>query len=364
MAEIATGGESAFGLSRPPGNQSARNPVRPEPSLPGVRPPMKKVDVWPLLTAESQQAALKSQELHAAMNDLPSHPVAAARLGYQRERRHWNAFPAEVAKVEDLAFDTGHPGVVPAETSGRVKLRLYHPAPESRRPLVIYLHGGGYILGDLDTHDRIMRLIARESGWAVLGVDYTLAPEAKFPTQTMQITAVAENLAAILEGRSVDSARFAFAGDSAGANLSLSTTLELRERGGQLPVGLLLYYGGFGLKDSASRRLYGNRWDGLQEREMEAYQTAYCRRPEDRDDPRYNCLKADLAGLPPCFVAFAPLDPLRDDSLALAEGLALDGVRCELKRYEGVLHGFLHYSGVEPKALQAIRDGAAFLATL
>ncbi len=316
---------------------------------------MKKVDVWPLLTEESRAAALKSEELYAAMTDLPSHPIAAARLGYQQERRHWNAFPAEVAQVENLTFDTG---------LGEVKLRLYHPRPEQRVPLLVYLHGGGYILGDLDTHDRIMRLLALESGWAVLGVDYTLAPEAKFPTQTRQIAAVVENLVPLLGPRPVESARFAFAGDSAGANLSLSASLELRGRGGPLPQGLLLYYGGFGLKDGASRRLYGNKWDGLGQREMEAYQTAYCRQPADRDDPLYNCLAADLAGLPPCLVAYAALDPLRDDSLALAEGLALDGVRCELKAYDGVLHGFLHYSGIEPKALEAIRDGAAFLNAL
>lgn len=316
---------------------------------------MKKVDVWPLLTAESRQAAEKSAEIYRSLTGLPSHPVAAARLGYRQERAYWNAFPAEVAAVEELAFDGG---------AGAMKLRLYRPAAAGRLPLLVYLHGGGYILGDLDTHDRIMRLLARESGWAVLGVDYPLAPEAKFPTQVEAIATLASRLAEVLGEREIETRRFAFAGDSAGANLSLSTTLVLRDRGAPPPLGLLLYYGGFGLKDGPSRRLYGNALDGLGERELEAYQTAYCRRPEDRNDPRYNLLAADLSGLPPCFVAAVPLDPLRDDSLALAEGLALEGVRCELKRYEGVLHGFLHYSAVEPKAMAAIRDGAAFLATL
>lgn len=316
---------------------------------------MKKVDVWPLLTAESRQAALKSAEIYEALTDLPSHPVAAARLAYSRQRAYWNAFPAEVAAVEELAFTAD---------GSTMNLRLYRPAAEGRLPLLLYLHGGGYILGDLDTHDRVMRLLARESGWAVLGVDYPLAPEAKFPTQLLAITTLIERLAEVLQGREIATARYAFAGDSAGANLSLATTLELRGRGAALPAGLLLYYGGYGLKDSASRRLYGNRWDGLGEREMEAYQTAYCRKPEDRDDPRYNCLAADLAGLPPCFLGVVPLDPLRDDSLALAEALALEGVRCVTKHYGGVLHGFLHYSAVEPRAMEAIRDGAAFLATL
>jgi len=313
---------------------------------------MKKVDVWPLLSEESRAAALKSEALYAAMTGLPEHPVAAARAGYNAERRHWNSFVCAVAQVENMTF---------ASAEGEVKLRLYHPAPVARRPVAIYLHGGGYILGNLDTHDRIMRLLAHESGWAVLGVDYALAPERKFPTQILQIAAVAENLGTILAPYAVDTGRFAFAGDSAGAALSLGTTLELR-RGPARPEALVLYYGGFGLKDSPSRRLYGNKWDGLLERDLATYQSAYRRTPEDGEDPRLDPLRADLAGLPRSFIGAVALDPLRDDSIALAEALALDGVPHEIKVYEQVLHSFLHFSAIEPRALTAIRDGARFLA--
>ncbi len=314
---------------------------------------MRKVDVWPLLTAESQAAALKSQELYDAITGLPDHPVAAARLGYGIERKFWNAFPAEVARVEDLTHDSGE--------HGTVKLRFYHPAPGKTLPVILYLHGGGYILGNLDTHDRVQRLLARESGWAVLAIDYTLAPEARFPTQVLQAASVARNLASLLAGRGVDTARFAFAGDSAGANLSCATTFELAATGGPKPAALLLYYGGFGLKDSPSRRLYGNKWDGLEEKQLGFYRSTYLAQDAQATDPRYDILRGDLSLLPRAFILACRLDPLCDDSLALAKGLEVIGAPHVLSIYEGVLHAFLHYSGMEPKALQAIRDGAAFL---
>ena len=314
---------------------------------------MQKIDVWPLLTPESQAVSRKSRELYAAVTGLPEHPVAAARAAYLVERRHWNGFPAAVAKVEDLSTDTGH---------GSVKLRLYHPAPGERRPLLVFLHGGGYILGNLDTHDRVQRLLAIESGWAVLGIDYALAPEHKFPTQILQIVGVLERLERLLAGHDVDTARgFALGGDSAGANLSMGTSVELRSRGRALPRGLLLYYGGFGLKDGTSRRLYGGDLDGLGERELEMYYSAYRRSAEDSADPRHDILRGDLAGLPPAHLVAVKLDPLCDDSVALAEALKVVGVPATLSVYEGVLHGFLHYSAVEPRAMQAIREGAAFL---
>lgn len=313
---------------------------------------MRKIDVWPLLSEESRAAALKSQELYAALTGLPDHPVAAARAGYNAERRFWNAFPAEVAQVRDLEHDTGH---------GRVKLRFYHPAPGQRLPVLLYLHGGGYILGNLDTHDRVQRLHARETGWAVLAIDYTLAPEARFPTQVQQAAAVARDLPRLLAEEAVDPARFAFAGDSAGANLSCAATFELAASGGPRPEALLLYYGGYGLKDGLSRRLLGNKWDGLEEKELGFYRGTYLREESQASDPRYDILRGDLALLPRSFVLACRLDPLHDDSAALAQGLGLAGVAHTLTVYDGVLHSFLHYSGLEPRALQAIRDGAAFL---
>jgi acetyl esterase len=209
-------------------------------------------------------------------------------------------------------------------------------------------------VGSLDTHDRIMRLLAKAADRTVIGVDYPLAPEHKFPLALDLVMAFCRELAA-------GAGAIALAGDSAGANLALAVALALR---GAVPIeALLLYYGAFGLRDSASRRLYGGEIDGLGEAALDFYRDAYLRSPADRRDPRHDLLVNDLAGLPPTFVAAAAFDPLLDDSHALAGGLAAASVRHRLMIYEGVLHGFLHLSRTLPTAHEAITAGGRFLAT-
>lgn len=318
---------------------------------------MPKVDIWSRLTPQSQAAVEQSRALYAGLKTEAQGALAVLRAGYNHERRYWNAFPVELSTVLDLALDTDH---------GRVPVRMYRPSVAATLPALVFAHGGGYILGNLDTHDRICRLLAQHSGWAVLAVDYALAPEQQFPVQPDQLFAVLRHVAAHAQQLGVDAARMAVGGDSAGAHLSLGAALDARGAG-RLPAvcAQLLYYGGYGLKDSASRRLYG--WadlDGMDEKDSAAYRDHYLARPEDRDHPRANLLRSDMAGLPPAFIGAVAYDPLRDDSLVLAEFLQERGVPHRLVVYEGVLHGFLHYSALEPKAMQAIADGAAFLREL
>ncbi len=318
---------------------------------------MPKVDIWSRLTPQSQAAVEKSREQYA---NLPRQPGAATdalsvmRAGYNHERRYWNAVPVELHAVRDLSLDTPH---------GNVPLRLYKPTDAAVLPVVVYSHGGGYILGNLDTHDRICRLLAQKSGWAVLAVDYTLAPEKKFPVQSEQVFAALTHVATHAAELGLDARRIAVAGDSAGAHLSLGASLQARASGNQPRIcAQLLYYGGFGLRDSASKRLYGwSDLDGLGDEDGKIYKSHYMARPEDRDDPRADLLASDMAGLPPTFIGAVAYDPLRDDSLALAAFCKERGVAHTLKVYEGVLHSFLHYSRLEPIAMQAIEDGAAFL---
>ena len=318
---------------------------------------MPKIDIWSSLTPQSQAAVEKSRELYASLVIEPgaaTDALSVARAGYNHERRYWNAVPVALPSVQELALQTEH---------GRVPLRLYKPTEDQSLPVVLYAHGGGYMLGNLDTHDRICRLLAQKSGWAVLAVDYTLAPEKKFPVQSEQVFAALEYVASHASELGLDVQRIAVAGDSAGAHLSLGTSLRARAAGNQPAIrAQLLYYGGFGLKDSASKRMYG--WadlDGLGDEDAKVYTSHYMAKPEDRDDPRANLLASDMAGLPPTFIGAVAYDPLRDDSLALAEFCKERSVPYTFKLYEGVLHSFLHYSRLEPIAMQAIEDGAAFL---
>lgn len=310
---------------------------------------VQRSDIRGRLLPEMRAALAKSEQLYAELGPLPDDPIAAARTAYDAERRFWNAEPAPVAETRDLTIETA---------LGPLRGRLYRPALAPTACLTIYLHGGGYVVGGLDTHDRITRLLARGSGHPVLSVDYGLSPEHKFPWALDQVGALRDSLAARQVHPDVAGDAIVLAGDSAGAHLALGTAIgrpDWRLR------GLLLYYGAFGLRDSAARRLYGGEIDGLAPDQLAFYRDAYLRGPEDERDPRYDCLSADLSGLPPCFVGAVELDPLRDDSLALAEALSLAGLPHRLARYDGVLHGFLHYSRMLPLASQALAEGADFI---
>jgi acetyl esterase len=308
------------------------------------------MDIRHRLDPEMRAALVESQRLYGSQT-LDWKDLATMREAYERERRFWNREGPALAEVKNFAI----PGPY-----GSIPLRLLRPAADSLLPTLVFLHGGGYVLGNLDTHDRIMRFLAARSGAAVLGIDYRLAPEHKFPAQLDEIAAVLDWVAKDGRGVGVDAARLALGGDSAGAHLALGTAIGLK---GKPPAikALLLYYGSFGLTDSMSMRVCANDLDGVTPSDLAFYRASYLQSPRDHEDPRLNCLAADLAGLPPAYILALELDTLRDDSLTLAELLGRAGVPCRLTRHDGVLHGYLHYNRVIPKAMQAIEEGASAL---
>ncbi|MCG2800368.1 MAG: alpha/beta hydrolase fold domain-containing protein [Cellulomonas sp.] len=293
--------------------------------------------------------------------------VDEMRQAYTVERRFWNEGGPAMVRTLDANVRTPH---------GDVATRWHVPFAGQDLPVVVYLHGVGWVVGNLDTQDRIMRALAHESGAAVLGVDYSLSPEAKFPVAVEQCAAVVRQ---VLDGEpgdgglgrtaglAVDGRRVAIAGDSGGANMALATALLLRDQAaaGSRPVSLsalALYYGLYGLRDSVSRRLLGGPWDGLSEADLAYYDEAYLADPADARSPYVDCLSADLgSGVPPCYLAAAELDPLRDDTTALAQLLTVRGVPVEHDVFDGVLHGFLHYSRMLDDAVVALQRGGAFL---
>ena len=317
-----------------------------------IGPAMSSIDLTKKLDPQMRTVLELQAKSPAYTGSVRGLSPEEARRHYREERAAWNSDAPELPRVDNISI----PG-----TNRDIPLRLYYPLEGEALPTLVFLHGGGWILGDLDTHDKIMRLLAREGGFLVAGVDYGLAPEHKFPSQIEECVAAVTWLASHASRLAIDPECIAIGGDSAGANLSLATALGLRDQGQDLIKAMLLYYGAFGLKDSVSQRLYGGDEDGLSKEEMDYYRTSLVRDPKDLDDPRLNSLRADLANLPPAFVAAAELDPLLDDSKALVELMAAQGGYSELKIYPGVLHGFLHYSRILKKARVAIRDGADFL---
>ena len=313
---------------------------------------MIKLDVRRRFDPQMAIALAESQKLYAAGPPAAPDDVAAQRAAYSRERAFWNAIKPPLAAIEPLSV----PG-----PGGAIACRLYRPSQARLLPALVYFHGGGWVLGDLDTHDRIMRLLAQKSGALVLGVDYRLAPEHKFPAAHDDALAAFRHAARRGREWGIDVARLAVGGDSAGANLALASCLSLGPAERAAVKLQLLYYGAFGLSDSASMRAYGNELDGLTRADMARYRGQLTRSPADLEDPRLDNLSADLRGLPPAFIAAAGLDPLLDDSRALSELMSEVGVANTLTIYPGVLHGFMHYSRVLDVAMRALEESAAAL---
>ena len=298
------------------------------------------------------QVQAESQRLNAGRAAPAADDVVAQRAAYAHERAFWNAIKPPLAGVEALSL----PG-----PGGPIACRLYRPVLAPGLPALLYFHGGGWVVGSLDTHDRIMRLLAEKSGAIVLGVDYRLAPEHKFPAAHDDALAALRHTLRYGREWGIDPARLAVGGDSAGANLALASVLGLdaAERGALRLQ--LLFYGAFGLTDSASIRACDDAVYGLTGADMDRYRRHLVRFPADLDDPRLNNLAGDLAGLPPALLAAAELDCLLDDSRAMAARMAAAGVRHKLTIYPGVLHGFLHYSRMLDTAMRALDESAAAL---
>ncbi len=270
-------------------------------------------------------------------------PVAEQRAANRLASRAAAGTPVGVGAVRELSV-AGGDGPIPA--------RLYSPAGGGAgRPLVVFLHGGGWVVGDLDTHDQPCRLITRYADVHVLAVDYRLAPEHPFPAAVEDSVAAyawALDHAAEL---GADPSRVAVAGDSAGGNLAAVVALHARDSGLQAPVAQLLIYPG---TDSAvereSKRLFGEGYF-LTRRQMDWYWDSYAQ-GASRTDPRLSPLRAaDLSGLAPAVIGTAAFDPLRDEGEAYAEALRLAGVPVVLRRAPGLVHGFFSMTGIHRASL-------------
>jgi len=301
------------------------------------------------------------QPLLAAMRERARSRPSISQVGVQEARARaradfawWNAEPPPLPRVEDFTA---------AGAFGPVRVRLYDPAGGGPlRPGLVYFHGGGWIVGDLDSEDTSLRTLARECGVSIFSVDYALAPERRFPEPLEDCVQVSRWLRAHAERWGVDSGRLAIGGASAGANLALATALTLRDSGESWPRFLLLMYGVYSADHgSESHRRFGGGDYGLDTAMMNFFWNTYLGAEVPRTDPRAAPLHARPAGLPPAFVMAAGLDPLRDDSQRLSMKLAEAGVPAEYRVYAGVTHGFTLMGRALAAANVALRDAGAAL---
>lgn len=259
----------------------------------------------------------------------------------------------QVDSVRDLAI-SGPAGEIPA--------RLYLPGREKAYPLFILLHGGGWVLGDLESGDNMARFLCRHVPCAVLSVDYRLAPEHPFPAAAEDAIAAVEWAAAHAAELNADPGRVLVGGDSAGGTLTAVVAQSARQKGAPTLAGQVLFYAATDCAslDTPSYRAFGEQSLGLPKRDVEWFLAQYTPDPRDRLDPRVSPLLAgDLRGLPPALVVTAEFDVLRDEGETYARRMQEAGVKVQLMRCNGVVHGFLSTIGLIKRATQYFEQIAA-----
>lgn len=304
-------------------------------------------------------------EIRHFLNELRAgwavHPPFGS-MSYPEQRRvadavraRWNEGGPVMARTDEHRIDTG---------AGELRVRLHVPeGVGAPAPTLIYLHGGGFTLFSIDSHDRLMREYAQAAGVAVLGVDYPLAPEHKYPVAIDRIEALLLWLKDHGAGIGIDAGRMMLGGDSAGANLSFGIAQRLLARGEPTLVrAILANYGGYGseISDEAEAAFGGD--DAIMSRaEAYEYYGNYLNGDAEIDDPHVYPLKGSLRGLPPVFLVTPACDILTEQGVAMEAHLRECGVDTRSKIYPGAIHSFLEAMSVSAVAREAVTDGAGFV---
>ena len=298
----------------------------------------------------------------ARAGHLPMHALtpAQAKQSYEAGAAVLDIAPHKLARGEDLK--------IPARDGFELPARLFAPQADHALPVLLYLHGGGFTVGSVASHERLCRHLAHLARCAVVSVDYRLAPEWKFPTaveDTWDSLAWLRDNAAALR---LDASRIAIGGDSAGGTLAAVTAIAARDAGWPLALQLLFYPGCTGHQNTPSHHTFAKGFL-LEEPHISYFFNHYLRCPADRDDWRFAPLDGvdttghvrELDGVAPAWVGLAGCDPLTDEGLLYADRLRMAGVPVDLEIYAGVVHGFINFGRAIPQALTAHNDAARAL---
>jgi acetyl esterase len=307
--------------------------------------------------ASDIHALIKLAELAGEASFTGGLPPEEARVQNRRGAEASTARPPiPMARVEALEIP-GQAGPIPA--------RFYVPGglpAGAAAPLLVYFHGGGWVIGDLDTHDGVCRFLAAAAGVTVLSIDYRLAPEHPFPAAVEDAWAGFAWASANAAQLGIDAERIGVAGDSAGGNLAAVVSLLARAGGGAMPaMQLLIYPPTDSAGDLPSRRLFSEGFM-LTKNDMDTFEAHYLPPGTDAADPRVSILLApDLRGLPPAYVATAGFDPLRDEGEAYALRMREAGVQVALRRHPGLIHSFANLTAVSRSSRGAMLEAAGAL---
>ena len=303
----------------------------------------------------------------AVLNMISQHGTGGLSAGTPEQARAGFRFmTVDLRDPKTLAPVRSVEQVVLPGPAGDLPARVYRPELDGVLPTIVFFHGGGFVIGDLDTHEDHARLLAAEVGAVVLSVDYRLAPEHPFPAAYEDCLAAARWAGEHVAELGGDADRLAVAGDSAGGNLAAAVALAAREAGPRIAAQLLLYPAVDFVEESGhASRVENGEGLFLTAEDMRWFGNAYVPDVALRTDPRASVLAApDLSGLPPAIVATAEYDPLRDEGEAYAAALEKAGVQVELRRYDGLIHGFFGLGVVSPGSATAARELCAALKAL
>ena len=298
----------------------------------------------------------EAQALLTALGELGTPPFECMTVPQAREATA--AFLDLQPPAEDVGsvVDRTIPG-----PGGDVPVRVYTPAGERTRGVLVYFHGGGWVIGDLDTVDRPCRTLANAADVVVVSVDYRLAPEHRHPAAFDDCLAATRWVAEHAGELGADPARLAVGGDSAGGHLAAAVSLAARESGPDIAFQLLIYP----VTDFAfTTGSYTDNGEGflLQRATMQWFWAHYLGAQDPGKDPTAFPARAEsFVDLPPAFVATAEYDPLRDEGEAYAQALRDAGVTVTATRYEGMIHGFLWTLGATPAGSRMVDDAVAAL---
>lgn len=292
----------------------------------------------------------------AANRPMEKMTVAEARAEYRDRRHALQPPPAEVASVLDFRLPVGT--AASAARGLEMAARFYRPLGSSSTealPALLYLHGGGWTIGDLDSHDTVCRALANRAGCAVLSLDYRMGPEHRFPAAVDDAVAAFDWLHDQAERLAIDPSRIAVGGDSAGGNLAAVLALICRDRGGPAPAYQLLIYPATDMRLGQDSHRRNGEGYLLTLSLIEWFRGQYIDEPRHYDDWRASpLLAASFQGLAPALVLTAGYDPLVDEGLAYADALEAAGVPVERLDFPGQIHGFITMGRMLSAAGEAI----------
>lgn len=296
--------------------------------------------------------AMMDQMKAAGMPEIDTLPPAQLRQVTAQMFRAQGGEPEPVKEVEDRKI----PG-----PAGEIPVRIYRPAAAGPLPVLVFFHGGGFVIGDLDSHDAACRALTNQAGCVTVAIDYRLAPEHKFPAAVDDCYAAAKWVSDHAGELGVDPNRLAVGGDSAGGNLSAVVTLLARDRGGpRIAFQLLIYPSTDMACDTYSHKTFTDYF--LTDRAIRYFLGHYLRGEADRKDVTASpALASTHKNLPPALIITAEFDPLRDEGEAYGELLRKAGVPVAVTRYDGMIHGFFTMAQVLPQGKKAISQAAEAL---